>query len=558
MADKYVCGGVSAPHFLASKAGARILAAGGTALEAAVTTAATLAVVYPHMNSIGGDSFWLVKKKGESPVAVCACGQAAAKANVAWYGSLGLDAVPSRGSLAALTVPGTVRGWSQLLDLCDQPRKLSLRQLLSPAIEYACEGFAVSAGQVRTTASAVGMLKDCPGFARTFLKSDGTCFAPGERLRQPALGRTLTRLADDGLEDFYEGEVAERMCRELTALGSPLTKEDFKQCAARLVEPLQLKAFGHTFYNLPEPTQGVASLAILGLLERIGVHPADTVAFIHAAVESTKLAFAWRNRYVEDPTFMKCSTRDFLSDESLDALFERFDARAAARYDQRQASGDTVWFGVADKDGTIVSGIQSLYWEYGSGVVLGDTGVTMQNRGCAFTFDERQANCLRPGAVPFHTLNPAMVITNDRRVIAYGTMGGEGQPQTQAAVILRHLFGMPLDRALAEPRWLMGRTWGETTAKLRLESRFSADDVRQLRSLGHDVEVLGEPWSDVMGHAGAVSLDSDGRVTGASDPRCDGSFETEREFFSEKNEKDLHSSDRVDTMRSAFETKRAK
>ena len=179
---------------------------------------------------------------------------------------------------------------------------------------------------------------------------------------------------------------------------------------------------------------------------------------------------------------------------------------------------------MVDKDGTALSAIQSIYWEYGSGVVLQDSGVTMQNRGCAFNFNENHPNCLRPGAVPFHTLNPAMAVTADNRVIAYGTMGGDGQPQTQTAVLLRHLAGMSLEEAIAAPRWLYGRTWGETSSRLRLESRFDPIVAEGLRALGHDVEVLAEPFSDLMGHAGALSLTAEGLVQGASDPRSDGAF----------------------------------
>lgn len=517
--------GVSAPHRLAARAGVDILADGGTAIEAAVATAAALAVVYPHMNSIGGDSFWLFKKKGEEPVAVRACGQAAGVASKQWYESRGLRGIPSRGPLAAVTVPGTVQGWRTLLALDGHSRKMSLERILMPAIEFADKGFPVSASQVRTTRSSLSGLKDCSGFREVFLKKDGSCFQQGDLLVQAALGRTLSRLAQNGLQDFYSGETAELMCRELAELGSPLTAKDFELCSASTLKPLHLRAFNHDFYNLPEPTQGVSSLAILGLMERFGVDPKDSAAFIHAAAESTKLAFAWRNLNIGDPARMTRCTREFLSSDSLDALAAQFNPRAANPYTQHQAQGDTVWFGAADEEGTVVSCIQSIYWEYGSGVVLGETGVTMQNRGCAFTFDESHPNCLRPGALPFHTLNPALAVADDGSVTAYGTMGGEGQPQTQAAVILRYLYGSPLQQAISDPRWLIGRTWGDETAKLRLESRFGEDVAEALRKLGHDVEVLEEGFSDLMGHAGAVNRDSEGFVTGASDPRSDGSFE---------------------------------
>ncbi len=517
--------GVSAPHVLATQAGRHILEFGGTALEAAVATAASLAVVYPHMNGVGGDSFWLIKKKGQDPVGVLACGQAAERASVDFYKTRGLDAVPPRGAFAAATVPGTIRGWQALLSLSGHPRRVSLKDILEPAIGFAANGFPVSAGQERTTMGALESLKSCPGFAEVFLNSEGFPWKKGETLRQSALARTLQRLADAGLDDFYIGDIAAQICRELADEGSPMTPKDFAKCRAYIVKPLHLRAFGQDFYNLPEPTQGVSSLAILGLLERFGAQPADMAAFVHAAVEATKFAFVWRNKNLGDPRAMTRSPQDFLSAQSLDTLAKSFDPDKACRFEEQQAMGDTVWFGVADKDGTVVSCIQSVYWEYGSGLVLKETGVTMQNRGCAFSFDETSPNCLRPGALPFHTLNPAMVVTNDDRVIAYGTMGGEGQPQTQAAVILRHLAGMPLTQAIAEPRWLIGRTWGDNTAKLRLEPRFDPSVVKDLSERGHDVEVLSEAFSDTMGHAGAVSKAADGSVSGSSDPRCDGCFE---------------------------------
>ena len=296
--------GVSAPHFLAARAGRQILEAGGTALEAAVATAASLAVVYPHMNSIGGDSFWLIKKKGEAPVGVLACGQAAERASVDFYETRGLAAVPPRGAFAAVTVPGTIRGWQALLSLSGHPRRLTLKDILAPAIESAANGFPVSASQERTTMVSVDGLRDCPGFAEVFLDEGKLPLKAGVILRQTALARTLQQLADVGLDDFYSGEICVQMGRELASEGSLLESSDFKACRARIVKPLHLRAFGQDFYNLPEPTQGVSSLAILGLMERFGPNPDDASAFVHAAVEATKFAFAWRNKHLGDPRAM--------------------------------------------------------------------------------------------------------------------------------------------------------------------------------------------------------------------------------------------------------------
>ena len=214
-----------------------------------------------------------------------------------------------------------------------------------------------------------------------------------------------------------------------------------------------------------------------------------------------------RDRVVTDPDRGPADLDRYLSPAFLDAEAAKIDARKAAPWPAPNGKGDTVWMGAADASGLVVSYIQSLYWEFGSGCVLPATGVLMQNRGASFSLDPKALNALAPGRRPFHTLNPALAALNDGRVIAYGTMGGDGQPQTQAAVFTRAVaFGQPLERALDAPRWLLGRTWGSTHTNLRLESRFDEGLIDRLMDAGHDVEVLREPYSDTMGHAGAVVL----------------------------------------------------
>ena len=188
-----------------------------------------------------------------------------------------------------------------------------------------------------------------------------------------------------------------------------------------------------------------------------------------------------------------------------------------------QIGGKMIWMGAVDAQGRAVSFIQSVYWEFGSGVVLRDTGVTLQNRGSSFSLDPRALNVLEPGRKPFHTLNPSLAHFDDGRVMPYGTMGGEGQPQTQAAVFTRYArFGQTLQQAITAPRWLLGRTWGDVSTSLKLESRFDPTLIQALKDAGHQVELLPEAYSDTMGHAGALVRHSDGLIEGAADPRSDG------------------------------------
>jgi gamma-glutamyltranspeptidase len=514
-------GMVVAPHHLAAQAGRDVLRDGGNAVEAMVAAAAAIAVVYPHMNAIGGDGFWLIHEPGREPVAIDACGPAVARADRAFYA--GLDAIPSRGPRAALTVAGTISGWAVALETAAAwGRALPLARLLAAAIRHADEGVAVSTSQSALTRDKLPGLRDAPGFAQTFLV-DGAPPRVGHLLRQPALGRTFSALAERGLDDFYRGGVAERLGAELERIGSPVRTDDLARYRATRVDPLAVRLSDATVYNLPPPTQGLATLMILGLFDRLGVREGEGFAHLHGLVEATKQAFLVRERVVTDPGRVPEPARSFLAPAALDALAARIDPARALPWPQPTAPGDTIWMGAVDREGRAVSFIQSVYWEFGSGCVLRDTGVAWQNRGTSFSLDPRALNALEPGRKPFHTLNPSLAVFDDGRTMPFGTMGGEGQPQTQAAVFTRHArFGMPLAQAVAAPRWLLGRTWGDTTTTLKLESRFDPALVAALRDAGHDVEVLPAAYSDTMGHAGALVRHPDGRIEGASDPRSDG------------------------------------
>jgi oxamate amidohydrolase len=514
---------VSAPHHLAAQAGAAVLREGGNAVEAMVASAAAIAVVYPHMNSIGGDGFWLIAEPGHEPVAVRACGAAAALATPGFYAEHGDAAIPTRGPRAALTVAGAIGGWAEALAVAQGwGPALPLSRLLADAIGHAKRGVPVTRSQVGLTASKWPELKDVGGFADTFAPHGLPTL--GDTLAQPRLAATLEQLARAGLDDFYRGDLARSMARDLAAVGSPLRLADLQACRARRVAPLSVSLSAGRLYNQPPPTQGVSSLAILALFDRLGVRSAESFAHVHGLVEATKRAFVWRNTRVGDPDAMAARGDDpqaFLSEASLDAEARRIDPGRAAPWPLPAVPGDTIWMGAADAQGRVVSYIQSIYWEFGSGIVLNESGVNWQNRGASFTLGPGP-NELAPGRLPFHTLNPALARLKDGRTLAYGTMGGEGQPQTQAAVFSRHvLFGQDLQAAVSAPRWLLGRTWGEDSTKLKLESRFDPVLVDALRAAGHEVQVVGA-FEDMMGHAGAVSVHAGGLIEGATDPRADG------------------------------------
>jgi gamma-glutamyltranspeptidase/glutathione hydrolase len=450
-----------------------------------------------------------------------AAGVAGSRARPELYREAGLDAIPARGPLAALTVPGAIGGWSLALEAAHaQGGKLPLGEMLGSAIRHAREGFAIS----RSHAACAGLadLHGAPGFAETFLV-DGKPPAQGAKLRQPALAATIEQLSHAGLDDFYRGDVGHEIADDLARIGSPVTRPDLESCHATVAEPLSVNLRAGAVFNTPPPTQGLASLMILALFDRLVVREAESFDHIHGLVEAAKRAFRLRDRYLTDPRRLPHPPGRYLEQAFLDAQAHGIDRKRASPWPPSGGGGDTVWMGAADASGIVVSYIQSLYWEFGSGCVLPKTGVLMQNRGVSFSLDHGALNRLEPGRLPVHTLNPALAVLGDGRVMAYGTMGGDAQPQVQAALFTRHIgYRVPLAQALERPRCVLGQTWGSPHASLLVESRFDEGVIEQLRAAGHDVEVLAQAYADSMGHAGAVLLHPNGTLEGAHDPRADG------------------------------------
>jgi oxamate amidohydrolase len=513
---------VTSPHHLASQTGIQILREGGTAIEAAVATAATLAVVYPHMNGIGGDSFWLVSEFAAEPVAIDACGATGERVNPDLYRRLGLDAIPRRGPMAANTVAGTISGWEAALRISSSwQTPMPLERLLRDAIHYATGGFVVTASQSELTAAVRDELTHVPGFADTYL-TDGCAPAEGSLIRMPALGETFSMLRDQGLESFYRGDLGRTIADDLAQVGAPVTAGDLRSHMPVIQAPLTVEVTGARLFNMPPPTQGLSSLMILALFDRLKLTKPTEFELIHGLVEATKQAFIVRDREICDPRFMRSDAVTFLTDEALQRLAAKIHLEIAQPWPAPVGGGDTVWLGVTDRAGRSVSMIQSIFFEFGSGVVLPRTGITWQNRGSSFPLAGSSHQSLRPGTKPFHTLNPAMAVYEDGRSMVYGTMGGEGQPQTQAALFSRYAwFHASLQAAVTRPRWLLGRTWGDADTKLKVESRIDLQTVKLLKKAGHNVEVV-PAFSSMMGHAGAIVRHTSGVLEGATDPRSDG------------------------------------
>jgi gamma-glutamyltranspeptidase/glutathione hydrolase len=518
-------GMAAAPHALAAATARDVIREGGNALDAAVAGVADLAVVYPHMNGVGGDSFWLIyDARARSVVALNAAGRAAAGASLEAYRARFGGRMPTRGGPAALTVPGTVSGWWAVHRYSAERlgSTVAWRRLLAPALAHAREGIPLSEGQ-RRTAIAAGPLFETAAPAevqRTLWPIYHPAQLSSGHLVQPDLGATLEALSDGGAAELYGGDLGRRVIAGAVAAGSPLRLEDLEQHHADWVEPVRMAYRNGVAVSFPPPTQGFAALAILGLLEGFDVAALAEDAYVHLVVEATKLAFEDRDRYLADPALVDVPVARCLDPDYLARRRREIDPVRARPLPGPTDEGDTVALVTADDRGNAVCVIQSLYHEYGSGVVAKGTGIILQNRGAFFSLDPRHPNRLAPGKQTAHTLIPSMYLVDGSPRWVYGTMGGEGQPQTQAALVTRLVDrGHALQEAVEAPRWLLGRTWGDDTRALRVESRFDPSLAERLHERGHDVKIV-EAWSDLMGHAQAIGIGTD--LTGSSDPRADG------------------------------------
>ena len=522
-------GMVASPHLLASQSGVAALRAGGNALDAAIAAAATMAVVYPHMNGVGGDNFWLIYDATTRHLtALCGAGRSARAASIEWYAERGIrHSIPSRGGPAAVTVPGVIDGWWQAHQYSTRSMgsAMAWKDLLADAIAYAREGFSASDGQ------RVAPPREPDLFGPTAIaeiKRDlwplyhPDVLAQGPLVQQD-LALTLEAVRDSGPDAFYGGDIAKRIAAAAAKAGSPLAIEDFAEHRSDWMEPLRISYRKGQAASFPPPTQGMSALAMLGVAGAFDVGELDEADYVHLLVEAAKLAFEDRDRYLTDPAWMHKSPKEFLAPERIAQLRSRVDMkRAAPTRPAGPAGGDTIAIVAADAQGNAVSLIQSLYFTWGSGLVAGDTGVVLQNRGSFFSLDQTQANALAPSKRTMHTLIPSMYLEGGRPRFVYGTMGGEGQPQTQAALVTRRLDrGLGPQACVEAPRWLYGRTWGAPSRALNLEGRYGPEVAGDLAARGHDVKMGGD-WDDLFGHGHCIWLDPDGGLVGGSDPRADG------------------------------------
>jgi gamma-glutamyltranspeptidase/glutathione hydrolase len=496
---------------LAAQAGLGMMLKGGNAADAAIATAITLTVVEPVMNGIGSDAFALLWD-GQKLHGLNASGRAPA----AWSPQrfAGRTAMPKEG-WDTVTVPGVVSAWAEL---SQKFGKLPFADLFGPAIGYARNGFPVSPVVASQWQAQVPRLKDQPGFAQAFLR-DGRPPRAGEIFRFPEQAETLEEIARSGGESFYRGALAEKIAAFSAAYGGALVAEDLSAHRADWVEPVSQNYRGHTLHEIPPNGQGIATLIALGILEHfdLGSLPPDSADSFHLQIEAMKLGFADAYRYVADPAAMKVGAAQLLYPEYLAARAKLIDRqRAQSLSHGMPPPSGTVYLTAADAHGMMISYIQSNYMGFGSGVVVPDTGISLQNRGWAFSLQPGHPNLVGGGKRPFHTIIPAFLSRNGQPLMSFGVMGAEMQPQGHLQMAVRLLdYGQNPQAAADAPRWKITLDGG-----VLLEQAVSDVLAADLAQRGHRV-ARAAPLSTEFGAAQLIYRLEDGYVA-ASEPRRDG------------------------------------
>jgi len=533
-------GAVVAPHHLATAAGLRILAAGGHAVDAAIATNAALAVVTPNGCGIGGDGFWLVwdEAAGEQS-ALNGSGRAPAAASAAALRERGLTRLPLRGPLG-ISTPGAVRSWA---DAHRRWGRLSLSDVLAPAIELAADGFPAWDGLRRAVEQTAMSLGDAPWAAgfHAIWRPQGRPWEAGEVIRLPALSATLQQIADDGFDTLYDGDLGARQASFLASIGAPFAAADFAGHHSDWTTPIATTYRGTRVTTHPPNSCGIVALEILNLLETFDPPARDAWGpdgwadprWIHLGIEASKLALADRDAHVCDPSTREVPVEVLLDKEHARDLARRIQEDRADRAPTpcRTLVGGTIFLATVDAEGNAVSLIQSNAAGFGSGVVDPETGIHYQNRGSSFSLEAGHPNELAGGKRTTHSLLPGMLFRAGERSpwIVVGSMGGDIQPQIHAQFVSAVVDGgADVATGVSAPRWLVepeGHFARPTY--VGLESRIATDAAEGLRARGHDVHVR-PAFDGAFGHEHAIELvrggpaSPDGSLAAATDPRSAG------------------------------------
>jgi gamma-glutamyltranspeptidase/glutathione hydrolase len=502
---------VCSPHFLATEAGVEVLRAGGNAVDAVIAVNAVLQVVYPPLCHLGGDGFWMVWRASDQTLhGLNGSGRAPAATSAARLRELGYEKMPQRGA-HSVTVPGCVDGW---VELSSRLGSRPLRELLAPARRLAAEGFPLTP-KAALWIAGYPALHEADDAWRARFWPGGEPPEAGETYRQPELAETYDRIAEGGRDAFYTGDLAAGIAARVQERGGFMTVDDFAAHRSDWVEPVRSTYRGTEIAELPPNSQGTTAQLILNLLELSGPLPEDPAARADLSLRAAALAYRRRDQELTDPEHMDAALDVLARPETAAALLPELAGAAAGM----QTAGDTAYLCAADRWGNCCSAIQSLYWGFGSGLVVPGTGIVLQGRGAFFSLTPGHRNELRGGARTLHTLMPAMALREGRPWLVLGTMGGNAQAQIHAQLLTAAIDdGADPATAVARPRWQLGAVAdSDPPATVSLEPGLEAL-VEPLRTLGHDARIL--EHRDAFGHAHMIEVTPHG-YRGAADPRAE-------------------------------------
>ncbi len=505
-------GVASTSHPLATTAALTILKAGGNAVDAAIAAVAVQCVVEPHSTGIGGDCFAIVSTADGTISALNASGRSPARAELGWFRENGIRAI-SPDSPHAATVPGALKGWETLHQ---RHGRLDFERLLADAIAYAINGFAVHPRVARDWAILSPRISAHEGGRRHYMR-DGRVPTAGERFSTPALGGVLQQVARQGSRAFYEGAVAAEIAATVQALGGLLEEADLAAVSADWVEPIETQFCGHKVLEIPPNGQGLTALVMMNLLSQAGfASDARSAERYHLSIETARIAYAIRDAHIADPAHMKATVSEILSAPYTDALLKQYrpDRRNDGIVLPRLPSSDTVYLCVADRDGMMVSLINSTYHGFGSCIVTPQTGIALQSRGSGFVLEEGHPNAIAPRKRPMHTIIPGMAMKDGLPSVAFGVMGGAYQPLGHAQVMTDLLhYGMDPQQAVDGPRLF----W-DADGTIEVEDGIADEVVTGLQARGHRVRRGG-----LFGGGQMIVADRrSGFFIAGSDPRKDG------------------------------------
>jgi gamma-glutamyltranspeptidase/glutathione hydrolase len=514
-------------HPLATQVALDILKAGGSAVDAAIGANAALGLMEPTGNGIGGDLFAIVwDPKTKKLHGLNASGRSPQSLTLEYFQQQGLKSIPSHGPLP-VSVPGTVDGW---FELHGKFGRLPMTRVLAPAIAYARDGHPLHETIAYYWARSVPLLSKWPGFSEQFTVK-GRAPAKGELWKNPNLARTLEKIAAGGRDAFYRGDIARTIADYIKAQGGFLSAADLAAHRSEWVEPVSTNYRGYDVWELPPNSQGIAALQMLNILEGYDLRAMGfgSTEYVHVFTEAKKLAFEDRAKYYADPAFVKIPVRELVSKAYAQQRRKLLDTkRSAKRYDAGNPAlrdGDTIYMTTADKDGMMVSLIQSNYRGMGSGMTPPGLGFILQDRGELFSLIPGQNNTYAPGKRPFQTIIPAFITKDGQPWLSFGVMGGDMQPQGHVQIVVNLVdFGMNLQEAGDAPRIYhsgSSEPTGEVMAdggQLYLESGFPAETVRDLVQRGHAV---GATSPGAFGGYQAIKREK-GVYVGASESRKDG------------------------------------